>query len=245
MPTNPPFPAVTIKANFQTGDKPTQAQFATFIDGVAAIDANSPLNNFAATSNPAVIDDANDGYSVGSRWVNITTDNIYQCVDATVGAAIWQLQSSTSLPSQTGNSGKFLSTDGTNAQWSLNLPSQAGNSGKVLTTDGTNASWGANQRGIAKAWVSFTGSTGVILSSYGVSSVTRSVAGDYTINWSSAFANSNYVVTGIATDDGNVPVISVQGDGTNQTTTSCRILVNNGVGGLIDRTKVYIVAHGD
>lgn len=47
------------------------------------------------------------------------------------------------LPSQTGNSGKYLTTDGSSASWELivALPDQTGNAGKFLTTDGTNASW--------------------------------------------------------------------------------------------------------
>lgn len=47
------------------------------------------------------------------------------------------------LPSQGSNSGKVLSTDGTNVSWSVmsSLPSQTGNSGKALKTDGTSASW--------------------------------------------------------------------------------------------------------
>ena len=47
------------------------------------------------------------------------------------------------LPTQTGNSGKYLTTDGSNASWELivALPDQTGNAGKFLTTDGTNASW--------------------------------------------------------------------------------------------------------
>ena len=47
------------------------------------------------------------------------------------------------LPTQTGNSGKFLTTNGTDASWGTveSLPSQSGNSGKFLTTDGTTASW--------------------------------------------------------------------------------------------------------
>lgn len=48
-----------------------------------------------------------------------------------------------SLPDQTGHSGEFLTTDGTDASWAAvnALPSQTGNSGKFLTTNGTNASW--------------------------------------------------------------------------------------------------------
>jgi len=47
------------------------------------------------------------------------------------------------VPSQTGNSGKYLTTDGTTSSWgTVNaLPSQTGNSGKYLTTNGTSASW--------------------------------------------------------------------------------------------------------
>ena len=48
-----------------------------------------------------------------------------------------------SLPDQTGHSGEFLTTDGTDASWAAvdALPDQTGNSGKFLTTDGTDASW--------------------------------------------------------------------------------------------------------
>ena len=47
------------------------------------------------------------------------------------------------VPSQTSNSGKYLTTDGTTSSWgAVNaLPSQTGNSGKYLTTNGTAASW--------------------------------------------------------------------------------------------------------
>jgi hypothetical protein len=47
------------------------------------------------------------------------------------------------VPSQTGNSGKYLTTNGTVSSWGVvdALPSQTGNSGKFLTTNGTAASW--------------------------------------------------------------------------------------------------------
>jgi hypothetical protein len=47
------------------------------------------------------------------------------------------------VPSQTSNSGKYLTTDGTTSSWgTINaLPSQTSNAGKYLTTDGTSASW--------------------------------------------------------------------------------------------------------
>jgi hypothetical protein len=50
------------------------------------------------------------------------------------------------LPDQTGNTGKYLTTNGTAKSWGTvsqyALPSQTGNSGKYLTTNGTAESWG-------------------------------------------------------------------------------------------------------
>ena len=69
------------------------------------------------------------------------------------------------IPSQTGNSGKFLTTNGTTPSWATvdTLPSQSGNSGKFLTTNGTTASWGeiaaytANE--VETLWASITPSS--------------------------------------------------------------------------------------
>ena len=47
------------------------------------------------------------------------------------------------LPSQSGNSGKFLTTNGTTISWATvdALPSQSSHSGHFLTTNGSTASW--------------------------------------------------------------------------------------------------------
>lgn len=41
------------------------------------------------TSNPMQTDDANDGYAVGSLWINVTAGKIFQCLGNAVGAASW------------------------------------------------------------------------------------------------------------------------------------------------------------
>jgi hypothetical protein len=48
-----------------------------------------------------------------------------------------------SLPLQTGNSGKYLKTNGTTATWEVSdgLPAQTGYNGRILTTNGTSAAW--------------------------------------------------------------------------------------------------------
>ena len=55
----------------------------------------------------------------------------------------WSAVSQYALPTQTGNSGKYLTTNGTSESWATvdALPSQTSNSGKYLTTDGTTSSW--------------------------------------------------------------------------------------------------------
>lgn len=50
---------------------------------------NVLLNKYDATAAPTATDDSAAGYSVGSRWVDVTNDNVYTCVDATEGAAVW------------------------------------------------------------------------------------------------------------------------------------------------------------
>jgi len=42
-----------------------------------------------ATASPTSIDDSGSGYAVGSRWVDVTANKEYVCVDATTSAAIW------------------------------------------------------------------------------------------------------------------------------------------------------------
>ena len=65
---------------------------------------------------------AESTYRIGN--VNITADNV--------------------MPTQSGNSGKYLMTNGSTVSWESigdSLPSQTGHSGKFLTTNGTTASW--------------------------------------------------------------------------------------------------------
>ncbi len=47
-------------------------------------------NNTVATAAPAVTNDVDEGYSVGSRWYDITNDVAYVCLDNSDGAAVWK-----------------------------------------------------------------------------------------------------------------------------------------------------------
>jgi hypothetical protein len=76
--------------------------------------------------------------------------------------------SGTDLPSQSGNSGKVLGTDGADLSWvdPSGLPEQSGNAGKVLGTDGSDLSWVA-QTGGGSSLPSTSGHSNEILSNDG------------------------------------------------------------------------------
>jgi hypothetical protein len=59
------------------------------LDGNTFNPAGGTLNNTTATAAPTVGDDSDDGYSVGSAWYDVSNDEAYVCLDATVGAAVW------------------------------------------------------------------------------------------------------------------------------------------------------------
>ena len=47
-------------------------------------------NKTDATAAPTATDDSSAGYAVGSKWVDVTNDMFYICVDASAGSAVWQ-----------------------------------------------------------------------------------------------------------------------------------------------------------
>lgn len=73
-----------------TGEGP-KIDLTTSITGILPVvnGGSGGINNFSASTDPTINEDANDGYVVGSRWVNTTTDLYFVCVDSTIGAAIW------------------------------------------------------------------------------------------------------------------------------------------------------------
>ena len=67
-------------------------------------------------------------------------------------------------------------------------------------SDGTNSTSSTNCiQGSAKAWVNFDGTVATpstIRASYNVSSITKTTTGQYTVNFTNAFADNNYVIAG-------------------------------------------------
>jgi hypothetical protein len=96
---------------------------------------------------------ANAGTALGAvsatelGYVDGVTSAIQTQIDTKLATATAASTYEPGLPSQTGNSGKYLTTDGSAKSWGTvsqyALPSQTGNTGKFLTTNGTAESWGS------------------------------------------------------------------------------------------------------
>ena len=46
--------------------------------------------NLGATTDPGISDDNTAGYVIGSLWINVTLDKVWQAVDVNTGAAVWK-----------------------------------------------------------------------------------------------------------------------------------------------------------
>ena len=93
---------------------------------------------------------------------------------------------------------------------------------------------------LAKAWVNFNGTGTVAIRAAGnVSSITDNGVGDYTVNFTSALADANYAVIGLASETVTNNATRIGPTGATYTASACRIQVNNASSAL-DRDYVLV-----
>lgn len=99
----------------------------------------------------------------------------------------------------------------------------------------------------AKAWVKFNGSSAAIADAYNVPSVTRNAVGDYTIHFTTAFSDGDYVVVGSAkSTNENAGQVAVGVSFSDVGSASLkRIRTSIQGSGYVDPTEVYVVFFGD
>lgn len=86
------FNGTTGHSHDGTSGEGPKISLTTSISGILPVanGGNGGINNISAVSAPTVNEDSNDGYAVGSIWIDVTNDVFYLCLDATVGNAIWR-----------------------------------------------------------------------------------------------------------------------------------------------------------
>ena len=157
--TDPPATFVTLADAFLAAIVTFQGEMNTSIGAMNTDIAQVNTDATAAAASATAAANASNA----SAWVSGTTyalgDVVYSPVDyqsyrrivagagttdPSADATNWTKISAEPLPTQTGNAGNYLTTDGTTASWAAveALPSQTGNAGLYLTTDGTDTSWG-------------------------------------------------------------------------------------------------------
>ena len=120
---SPAFTGVPTAPTASAGTNTTQLATTAFV-----------TTNFASLASPAFT--GNPTAPTQAFGTNNTT--------VATTAFVQQVALNNQLPLQTGNTGKYLTTDGSNASWQTvpnEVASQTGNSGKYLSTDGTNTAW--------------------------------------------------------------------------------------------------------
>lgn len=76
--------------------------------------------------------------------INVMTQQQYDNVEQLSTTELYMITDAPGeIPTQTGQSGKFLTTNGSKVSWSNvdKLPAQTGHDGEVLTTNGSTTSW--------------------------------------------------------------------------------------------------------
>lgn len=87
--------------NYTTIPTSSPIDATVFNTALTELDNAIKKNKYDATTAPTSVADAAHGYSVGSRWVDVTNDRAYVCVDATTNAAIWKEISTPASPTFT------------------------------------------------------------------------------------------------------------------------------------------------
>jgi len=162
-------------------------------------------------------------------------------------AAVSSIASAGSVSSIAGNTGAFtLSGLLTNSVNDLRVTAatkaeqETGSSTTVAVTPGRQH----NHDSAAKAWAIFAGSTGTVQTSYGVTGVSRSGAGQYVLTFSTAFASAvNYICIG-STEHNAANTFVKFGAGAGKTTTTITIYVLNTAGTLTDPDYVNVTFFG-
>ncbi|WP_407194394.1 hypothetical protein [Bradyrhizobium sp. STM 3566] len=264
------IPAATLLANpAGSAAVPTPVSLDTtfqFSGSALQIAPSSVANSKLASMVDGTIKSNISGSAAGPADNSISAV-LDKLLGTTQGSVIYR-DASTWAALSPGSSGQLLSSGGAGANPSWITASGTGTVtsitcfGSAITTTGTcaTAATKADQQtatsttavvtpsqqqshpSAAKAWVRFTGASGAISQAYNVASVTRSLAGSYTLNFSTAFANTNYTCVGAIEDSSSNGI--VKGASSGRSGSANPIFAVNLAGTAYDPATVEVACFG-
>jgi len=140
----------------------------------------SPRHNPGTTVAPAVTDDLDLGYKVGSLWWDSTADILYHCLDASDGAAVWQAVPRTGSWAGAVVAGTNVASAGANTGSYIRIGTRVFLFGNVASVDPTAAAATdfTVALPIASNFAATTNANGTACGTVFYGNVTGSVAGD-------------------------------------------------------------------
>lgn len=84
-------PGFASQGEAEGGTENTKIMTALRVAQAIAVFSSGLLNNYSAVTDPGPTNDVNDGYSVGSIWMNqnLSPVEVWRCVDNSAGTAVW------------------------------------------------------------------------------------------------------------------------------------------------------------
>ena len=130
----------------------------------------------------------------------------------------------------------------------LNVDALVGNtSANAITVRGEGTATTSLQQGLCKAWGHLNMSTNSFADSFNNSSATDFRTGSFHHNFTNAFANSSYSISGShnTPSSNTASVVVAKDDSERMTTTSVNVVAFNAQSGRVDATKVCTKVMGD
>jgi flagellar hook-associated protein FlgK len=253
----------TVKSYFETGDKPTQAEFEDFID-TSIRDPLVAIASGAEGGKVGIVEILGTAESTslavgtfGRSFIQASAATTARALlsAGTVGDVLFLAETTASAQGHLGAGAvgievlEAITTASAQGHLALTVATQA--EMETATADDRTVSPGRqhNHPGHPKVWVNFNGTgTVAIRSDYNVTSITDNGTGDYTVNFTTAFADSNYATIGMgqrnASNDGGGHTVVKQG-GTYSTTAVQVATVVHDVFANEDAPIVNVACFGD
>jgi len=77
------------QAEAEGGTNNTKTMTPLRVAQAIAVFSSGLLNKYDGVADPLNTNDVNDGYSVGSIWMNQNTNEVFRCIDNSAAAAVW------------------------------------------------------------------------------------------------------------------------------------------------------------